>query len=229
MNEQNAQRQYLILHLAVGLIAIAVALYLFGLLASDIVNKRPIVEFDQNVATVLHAWATPPLTSFFIFVSMLGLQVLWAVFSAVLVYLAINRQWIHLITWVVGALGGEILNQVLKNIFDRPRPVFTNPLATAESWSFPSGHAMESAILYGLLAYFLLLGVRSRAGRIAIIVAAIVLLLLIGLSRLYLGVHFFSDVAGGYAAGAVWLTVCIGGMETARWHIPVRHRQPTST
>jgi membrane-associated phospholipid phosphatase len=219
-------RQYLILHLAVGLTAIAIGLILFNGLAWSIINDRPIVQLDQNVATALHAWATPTTTSVFIVISTLGFQVLWVIIIIVAVYLARQRHWIHLITWIVGWVGGEVLNQILKLIFHRARPFFSDPLLTPANFSFPSGHAMISVIMYGLLAYFLLLGTRNPAGRIAIIVGTIILILLIGLSRIYLGVHFVSDVIAGFAAGAIWLTVCISGMELARTRVSFREQQP---
>ncbi len=221
-----ASGEYLILHLAVGLLAVAIGLFLFGALAWDVVNDRPIVQLDQNVATALHAWATPTTTTTWILISTLGFQVLWVIVIAVAIYLAKQRKRIHLITWIVGWAGGEALNQILKLFFARARPMFSDPLLTPANYSFPSGHAMISAIMYGLLAYFALLGVRGRAGRSAVIAATIVLVLLIGLSRIYLGVHFVSDVIAGFAAGAIWLAVCITGMEVARTRVQIRGKQP---
>ncbi len=226
LRERLPSTEYLIVHLAVGLLAIAVGLILFNTLAWNIVNNRPIVQLDQDVATALHAWATPAMASVFIVISMLGFQVLWAVVIVVAIYLARQRLWIHLITWIVAWVGGEALNQILKLIFHRPRPQFADPLLTAANYSFPSGHAMSSAIMYGLLAYFVLLGVKNPARRVAIIVGTIALVLLIGLSRIYLGVHYVSDVIAGYAAGGVWLTVCISGMEVVRARAPIRDKQP---
>jgi membrane-associated phospholipid phosphatase len=229
LREHLSSRKYLIVHLVVGLLAIAVGLIVFGSLAWKVVNDRSIVQLDQDVATALHAWATPATTNVYIVISTLGYQVLWAVVIIVAIYLARQRQWIHLITWVVGWAGGEALNQLLKLYFARPRPFFTDPLLTPANYSFPSGHAMISAIMYGLLAYFILLEVKNPAGRIAIIVGTVILVLLIGFSRIYLGVHFVSDVIAGFAAGSIWLTVCISGMELARSRHPIRPQQPSPT
>ena len=91
------------------------------------------------------------------------------------------------------------------------------PLLTARGWSFPSGHAMGSLVAYGMLAYLLLRETHlGRHQRMLVIISAALLVLLIGLSRLYLGVHYFSDVIGGYAAGVVWLAACISGLEIVR-------------
>jgi membrane-associated phospholipid phosphatase len=75
---------------------------------------------------------------------------------------------------------------------------------------------MGSLVAYGMLAYLLVREVHGRRRRLAVIACATLLILLIGLSRMYLGVHYFSDVIGGYAAGVVWLAACISGLEVVR-------------
>src|SRR5205823_14113617 len=85
------------------------------------------------------------------------------------------------------------------------------------SWSFPSGHAMGSLIGYGMLAYVLVvLRFHRRSTQISVLLGAALLIMAVGVSRLYLGVHYFSDVVGGYAAGLLWLAACISGVEIAR-------------
>jgi membrane-associated phospholipid phosphatase len=84
------------------------------------------------------------------------------------------------------------------------------------SYSFPSGHAMESFVAYGMLAYLAVLWLRTWEARVAVICGAALLVVLIGFSRMYLGVHYFSDVIAGYAAGGVWLSALITGAETMR-------------
>src|SRR6478672_2858095 len=109
-----------------------------------------------------------------------------------------------------------LLDLALKRVFHRTRPTWDVPLLTARGWSFPSGHAMGSLIAYGMLAYLLVRDAKGRRARVAIVVGAVLLVLLIGLSRMVLGVHYFSDVLGGYAAGVVWLAACITSLEVAR-------------
>lgn len=212
-----AASQPLGLRLFVGFLVVFVGTLLFSWLAKSVGMAGTLVQFDNNVALLLHREATPQTTRIFLMISMLGLQVLWIVCVAVALLLAFRRQWIHLITLLVAWLGGEGLNWLLKQVFARPRPSFPDPLISALDFSFPSGHAMFSAIAYGLLAYFLLLGVRHALLRVVIIVGAIVLVGLIGLSRIYLGVHYFSDVIAGFAAGSAWLAICITAMETIRY------------
>src|SRR2546422_3373483 len=99
----------------------------------------------------------------------------------------------------------------------RPRPPYAAAFLHHYSWSFPSGHAMGSLIGYGMLAYVLaVLWIHRRSAQISVVLGAALLILAIGLSRLYLGVHYFSDVMGGYAAGLLWLSACISGLEVAR-------------
>jgi membrane-associated phospholipid phosphatase len=89
-------------------------------------------------------------------------------------------------------------------------------LLVETSYSFPSGHAMESFVVYGTLAYFAVLALRTWESRVGVVCGTALLVVLIGFSRMYLGVHYFSDVLAGYAAGGVWLSALITGVETLR-------------
>jgi membrane protein DedA with SNARE-associated domain/membrane-associated phospholipid phosphatase len=208
--------QYLGLHVTLGLLVAAGCLWLFGGVAQDVIAHDPLVRFDQSLATTLHSWATPTATTMFVLISDLGEPVVLVLGIVVAVFYGWRRQWLYLGTWLVALGGGEVLNLLIKHLVARPRPVFAQPLIPESGYGFPSGHAVLSLIAYGLLAYFAFLGLRTWRARSAIICAATVLVLIIGFSRLYLGVHYFSDVAGGYAAGGVWLSTCITGMELIR-------------
>jgi membrane protein DedA with SNARE-associated domain/membrane-associated phospholipid phosphatase len=209
--------QYLGLHLTVGLLAAAGCLWLFGGLAEDLVTGDPLVRFDRMLDNYLRARATPPFTTFFLVVTALGsieaVVLLGVVVAAVLAW---GRRWLFLGSWLAAVAGSAVLNRVLKGLFDRPRPYFEHPLLVETSYSFPSGHAMESFVVYGMLAYFAVLALRSWEWRVAVVFGAALLVVLIGFSRMYLGVHYFSDVLAGYAAGGVWLSALITGAETIR-------------
>jgi undecaprenyl-diphosphatase len=192
-------------------------LWLFGGIAEDIVNSDPLVSFDLAVANTLHDLATPPLTTFFLIVTALGsIETIALVGLVGAVVLGVRRRWLHLGTWLAAVVGSAALNQLLKALFGRPRPYFEHPLVLETSYSFPSGHAMESLVLYGMLAYFAVLALNTWRSRTAVVFGATLLVVLIGFSRMYLGVHYFSDVVAGYAAGGVWLSTCITAMEFAR-------------
>ncbi|MBO3271856.1 phosphatase PAP2 family protein [Hymenobacter defluvii] len=122
-------------------------------------------------------------------------------------FLLVRRhRWYSLLVPVV-ALGSITLNLLLKNFYHRPRPLL--PLVSASGLSFPSGHAMISASFYGLLIYLTYTHIARPALRWGLMTGLAVLILLIGLTRVYLRVHYATDVLAGYAAGIVWLLVAI--------------------
>jgi undecaprenyl-diphosphatase len=209
--------QYLGLHLTVGLLAAAGGLWLFGGLAEDLLTGDPIVHFDRVLDAYLHARATPPLTTFFLIVTALGsIETIVLLGVVVAAFFAWRRRWLFLGSWLAAVAGSAVLNHLLKGLFERPRPYFEHPLLIETSYSFPSGHAMESFVVYGMLAYFVILTLRSWESRVAVVCGAALLVVLIGFSRMYLGVHYLSDVLAGYAAGGVWLSALITGVETIR-------------
>ncbi|UOR06007.1 phosphatase PAP2 family protein [Hymenobacter aerilatus] len=122
-------------------------------------------------------------------------------------FLLVRRhRWYSLLVPVV-ALGSITLNLLLKNFYQRPRPLL--PLVSASGLSFPSGHAMISASFYGLLIYLAHTHVARPTLRRSLMAGLVLLILLIGLTRVYLRVHYATDVLAGYAAGVVWLLVAI--------------------
>jgi membrane-associated phospholipid phosphatase len=209
--------EYLGLYFTLGLLTAAGCLWLFGWLAEDIVNNDPLVSFDQTAATTIHELTTPGLITFFLAVTALGSIEAIALVSLVgAVVFGMWRRWLLFATWLIAAGGSVVLLLLLKSLFARPRPYVEQPLLLETYYSFPSGHAMEAVVLYGTLAYFAVLALRTWHARVAIIVGTSLLVLLIGFSRMYLGVHYFSDVVAGLAAGGVWLSTCITVMEFVR-------------
>jgi undecaprenyl-diphosphatase len=212
-----AVTEYLGLHLTVGLGLSLGALWLFGGIAEDIIHHDPLTQFDLTIAEAFHRHASPTGVAIAKGVSLLGSPGFIAVWGLAVVGLVlVRRQYLLLGGWLAALAGGGLLDVALKRVFHRTRPTWDVPLLTARGWSFPSGHAMGSLVAYGMLAYLLVRELHGRRPRLAVIAGATVLVLLIGLSRIYLGVHYFSDVIGGYAAGVVWLAACISGLEVAR-------------
>lgn len=216
LEERLSPDNYLGIHLTLGLLLSLAALNIFADITGDVVEQDDLTQFDQALATALYQNATLDQVAVFKVITDLGdMPVLAAVGLAVGVMLLIRRRWLLLISWGITLAGGALLNVTLKAIFQRVRPEFDNPFVDASGWSFPSGHAMIALITYGMLAYLLVLVVNRYLKQI-MVVATVSLVLLIGFSRLYLGVHYFSDVVAGYAAGTVWLAVSISGTEIAR-------------
>ena len=231
-----ARGEYFGLHLTIGFLLSLAALWLFAGVTEDVVNHEPLTVVDVRCATWFRAHATPFGDHVGVAVTTVGsplaMAILWL---AVALVLARRRSWIVLSGWVAAFAGGGALDWALKRAIHRPRPAGANAFLFGidRSFSFPSGHAMGSLIGYGMLAY-LLIAFWRRARRHAgvVITGALLVVLAIGVSRLYLGVHFLSDVIGGYAAGLLWLATCVTGIEIALrqrglspWELGLERRQ----
>jgi undecaprenyl-diphosphatase len=137
-----------------------------------------------------------------------GISVLAIVVLAVVGYLFRQRTFAAMWLVLIATLGGTLLSFMLKFFFGRERPDATFHLVTVHSPSFPSGHAMLSAVVYLTLGALLAQVVSSRADKMYFIIVAFVLTLLIGLSRVYLGVHYPTDVLAGWSVGLAWALLC---------------------
>ena len=127
-----------------------------------------------------------------------------------------RKSWYQLLALALAVGGGSLLNILLKHFFHRQRPVLENPLLTLSSFGFPSGHTMGSTLFYGLLALFVAHSVRTWRLRALTFCIAALVVALIGLSRIYLGAHYLTDVLGAIAVGLAWLAFCWTGVETLR-------------
>jgi len=210
--------EYLGLHLTVGLIVSIAALWLFGGITEDVIHHDPLTQFDITLLEWFHAHNTATGLLIFRAISFLGSPlVMTSIGVLVAAILALHRRWFILVGWAAAFAGAGVLDTLLKHIIRRPRPLYAAGILHDYSFSFPSGHAMGSLVGYGMLAYLAVVffAVDWKA-RLAVVLVASVLILSIGVSRLYLGVHYFSDVVGGYAAGILWLATCITGVEITR-------------
>jgi membrane-associated phospholipid phosphatase len=191
---------------------------LFAQLAEGVAGSGAVVHVDNTIAVWLHAHATGFATGVLSEVTRLGgADFLLGVTFVAVVALLLRRRIAHAALMAAALAGGELLNWMLKAAFERPRPEFTEPLANAAGFSFPSGHAMVSLTVYGALAFVIASRVESRRTRLLIVGSALALVLAIGFSRAYLGVHYVSDVLAGYSAGLAWLVICALGLLVAAW------------
>ncbi len=165
-------------------------------------------RFDVVVTQWLQTHGTEQGEAVYRALSLLGGPVLFVAIAIVAIAFIVRRDWPRFVTLAVTCGGGAILDVTLKSIFHRARPSFASEF-NETSWSFPSGHAMDSLIGYGLFAYWL--AERFPRARVPILIFAAVLVVVIGYARVYLGVHYLSDVVGGYMAGLIWLSVCAVG------------------
>jgi undecaprenyl-diphosphatase len=137
-----------------------------------------------------------------------GPTVLTLVVLAVAGFLLLQTRY-RTALFVAGAwLSGELVNTAMKHAFNRPRPTIVPHLREAFSSSFPSGHAMESAIVYLTLGTILMRVAERRITKLYCLGIAIMLTVLVGVSRVYLGVHYPTDVIGGWTIGFAWASIC---------------------
>jgi membrane-associated phospholipid phosphatase len=197
------------------------ALYFFATVAGDVVDQDT-QALDTAVLLRLRGVASPSLDLAAAVASALGSEVVAVLLVLLLLIFGWQRRWGTAVALLLTTAGAQMLNNVLKDLFQRTRPAPVVGLIPAQSFSFPSGHAMVSMAFYSFLAY---LSWRILRGwlRWVVTVAFLVLVLLIGLSRLYLGVHYLTDVVAGYIAGLFWTdAVIIGGALLARRRRPGR-------
>jgi len=191
--------------------AFPAALVAFAWLAHGIMRQET-AGFDAAVRNAVHAWAAPSFTFIMLGVTQLGSgPFLLGVGTLAVWRLAASGRKHAALLLAVAALGGEALDQILKLCFQRPRPEAFFGLAVPPTFSFPSGHALTATCFYGVLAALLAARTRLLAGKATLWALAAALVALIGLSRVYLGVHYPSDVLAGYAAAVVWLAAVRAG------------------
>jgi undecaprenyl-diphosphatase len=146
---------------------------------------------------------------------------LWVVWLLVLVGSVVLREFGHRdsarLLWIA-LLGGAALNALLKSLFSRTRPdVFEWRTPYAAHFSFPSGHSMNAMVVYATIAFILARVLPPGPARTAGIAGCLTSIVLVGASRVYLGVHFPSDVIGGFLVGLAWVAACVMVMERRRW------------
>ena len=165
---------------------------------------------DAALMATVHHWYSPGLTAVMLALTEIGAVATFASAVGVVVVLLLYRGHSHPAAILGGALlGAFALNESLKLHFHRARPVVPWSIGYEPTFSFPSGHSLFACALYGTLAYLALRPPTSAARKTAILLPAILLPLGIGLSRIYLGMHFPTDVLAGYTAGGAWLAAVI--------------------
>ena len=184
----------------------AVSALIFCLWFTDEVFEGSTKVFDETVRNAIHETATPWLTQLMIFLSFSGSFGFLICLAIVVIIIFARLKWKRAIAlFLITMIGELILNLTLKGFFHRVRPqaFFDYPLP--DSYSFPSGHALGSFCFYGILAWLITARLENRSLKILIWIMAGVLIFSIGFSRLYLGVHYPSDVVAGFTSAFVWI------------------------
>jgi undecaprenyl-diphosphatase len=200
-------------HLGLGLtlrvVAFGLAVWAFSGVLDAVLDNETLVRFDRVVETWFHAHATQAGLAFFNIITQLGSPVVDVLIGVVGLYLLVRREFPLLVSWLGANLGGKAIQYVIKSSVHRTRPQYAAEFLNGASYSFPSGHTMGATVCYLMLAYLIASrpGAASRDRWIANLVASLIIAS-VGFSRLYLGVHYPTDVAGGFTAGMAWLTAC---------------------
>ena len=203
--------------LTLGVLVLALATWIFATIAEEVVTHDSLVLTDLAVTQWFQLHTHPALTrAMWYFTQLhgnLGIAIMTAIFAFFL-YWRSHHFWV--VALVSSVFGGMLLNALLKLIFQRPRPVLDHPLLTLTTHSFPSGHTLNATVFYGLLAAFLIARQRSISCRLTAPLLAVLMISLVATSRVYLGVHFLSDVLASVAEGIAWLALCLTAINTSR-------------
>jgi undecaprenyl-diphosphatase len=188
-----------------------IALYfLVGFAALAAAVSGPPLGLDERIAAWVQSFETPSLTRTMMFFSLIGdTRQVVAIAAAVmlLLFFALRRR-MELLFFSATVAGSSIWNNAIKLLIRRERPD-VHRLLEETGYSFPSGHTMVACAMYGALVVLLWRHAPSRAGRALLVAACAALILAIALSRIYLGVHYPSDIVGGLLAGGAWLALSV--------------------
>ncbi|MEH2323796.1 MAG: phosphatase PAP2 family protein [Nostoc sp.] len=198
----------------VGLASCLLILFVVAKLAQEVL-ERDAFAFDTNFLLWLHQFANPNLDNLMLFVTNLGNPSTVVIVAGITVLLLWWRRYQEEAkVFIFVCLGGLILNTGLKLFFSKSRPELWHQLISEKSFSFPSGHALGSVVLYGFIAYELATHYPNFAKFIYSL--TVILIAAIGISRLYLGVHWPTDIIAGYGVGFLWLMICITMLKLQR-------------
>lgn len=201
----------------VGAIVAAVAIGIFALIAEG-VEEGFTQAFDEAVLRWFEGMRTPGLDKAMLEITTLGsglVLVVIVLVASVFLWQTQHKWSVYLL--LLGTLGGKLLNTILKLSYERPRPTIVESVTDVYSASFPSGHAMSSMVVYGSVAYLVGRLEAKHGLRYTTWIFAAIAIILIGISRMYLGVHYPSDVIAGFIAGIAWLGFVVASMQALQF------------
>jgi undecaprenyl-diphosphatase len=206
----NEFKKYAFIGMAIALLLLLAFIQWMNI---TLIEKR-IDHMDQLVMEGIHKFYSPALTKIALGITHLGAGKFYVVLCLVLFwFLYRRRNYIEIIALTTTLLGGYGLNELLKAIIQRERPNLYDLIE--KGFSFPSGHAMVSLCFYGMASYLIFRTIKENRWKWLIGILASLLIISIGLTRIYLGVHWFSDIVAGFIGGGIWLICCIIGTEVA--------------
>ena len=205
---------------AVGLGLLLLGGLVFAILAFNVRTNGPLLAWDLPIDQAMHARATQDSwigLDAMLIAGGLGQQTAVVIMILLALYWVWQRHWYEIGMLLVGVAGGTVWFEILSNLIGRHRPVFPDPITTPlPGPGFPSGHSMTAVLLYGLILVLLLPRLASWRWRLLAVLDALLIVLLVGFSRLYIGDHFPTDVLAGYSFGLAWGALVFTGIELYR-------------
>lgn len=203
------ERRWPLLYIAASLGISALMLAIFATLAWETLFRNTMGLFDDSFIWLIRYFAGPNIDRIMIIISDIGFGTSYIIIVAVsLLLLAYLKRWREMGALAICLAGGAVLSWLLKILFHRARPDLFR-VVQETGFSFPSGHALATMCFYGMAVFLIMRTVSSWRGRLAVMTLGVILSMAIGISRIYLGVHYPTDVVAGYAAGSMWLAFCI--------------------
>jgi membrane-associated phospholipid phosphatase len=183
----------------------------------DFVVRSPVSSMDHLVAGWFHLHLAQPFIDLMLGFSALASPIWVATLTCgALLFSVLKRWWYASLAVILTIPAGTLLGEGIKVLVHRERPFHESPFLDLTGYSFPSGHTISATLLYGLLAVFAILLFKSLRWRVTAAISALLMVFLVGLSRIALGAHYLTDVLGAIVAGIVWLTICLLAVQRVR-------------
>ncbi|MGG4267250.1 phosphatase PAP2 family protein [Peribacillus simplex] len=195
--------------LTIAFIVSVLSLIGFSFIAFTI-SANEYLKFDEDVISFVQGMESPLLTNimkFFTYIGSTSVLIILSLFILFFLYKVLKHR-LELILFSAVMIGSPVLNLMVKLFFQRARPDL-HRLIDISGYSFPSGHAMNAFSLYSILTFLLWRHITAKWARVLLILFSMTMILSIGISRIYLGVHYPSDIIAGYLASGFWITISI--------------------
>lgn len=192
-----------------GSLSFIISSWIFGAIAEDIITRDPLTIADAYINQWFFFRTSPSLNTAMLFITDLGSSKTVIILYLLLVLiLAWKRFWYELVFLSLSIPGGMVLNHIMKSAFHRPRPLLHQFFISSLDYSFPSGHSMNATLLYGIMAIFAVQVIKVWKWQVFVVLFAALFIILVALSRVYLGYHYLSDTLAAIAIGIAWLSLC---------------------
>ncbi|MHB1347335.1 MAG: phosphatase PAP2 family protein [Candidatus Humimicrobiaceae bacterium] len=216
------------LYLTLGTVVSSIFFFIFFNFTEDIFDESSLMIFDRNVIEIIESIRTPFLNKIMAFITYTGNSYTIAIsFFMILVLLIILKKRRYLYALFISISSSAVFVTLIKNIIGRQRPPIENALIVLEDFSFPSGHSYMAVAFYGMIIYFIFDLLKKNKIKFIILAAGIIFILILGFSRLYLGVHWPSDIFAGLAAAIALITAIITILEIKERFQPVEEKPST--